>query len=366
MISSLAVQSIVLGVTSDLVSIEGTKAFPDYPLEALSGHARLKLKHLDVADGFDPSDLADLDLLISVPHGAPLDALAIGRADRLAAVMRVGAGFEDCDVEALTQAGIALVTANAATQRPTAMAALTLILALATRLLDKHRLSLEGPAGWSRRAQLRGSNLKGKVLGLVGCGTIARDLITISRPLGLTYLVNDPALSKVDAESIGVRLVSLDELLAKADFVSIHCPLTPQTRHLIDAARLGLMKCSAYLVNTARGGVVDQKALTKALMDHRIAGAGLDVFEFEPPSEDDPLLRLDNVVLSGHALNWTKELDADLGRSNCAAVFALLNGEVPEGIVNRAVLHDMRFLEKLKGFACGGLGAPRSRAIGRE
>lgn len=342
--------SIALGITSDLVAAEGELAFPDYPIQSLAALG-LSIRRIDVTRGHIPADLADIDILVSVPHGAPIDAEAISDAAQLTAVIRVGVGYEDCDLAALTRAGIALVIPSDATQRPTAVAALTLILAAATRLLDKHKLTLEGPKGWSRRAALRGAETKGKVLGLVGCGSIGRHLIAISRPLGFTFVIHDPALTDEDALALGAQLRSLDELIAEADFVSIHCPLSSKTRHLIDARRFALMKRSAYLINTARGGIVDQRALTDALVNGRIAGAGLDVFEPEPLPADDPLLRLDNVIFSGHALNWTRELDLELGRSNHAAIVDLLRGKVPDGLVNREVLEDAHFRSRLNALA---------------
>jgi phosphoglycerate dehydrogenase-like enzyme len=141
--------------------------------------------------------------------------------------------------------------------------------------------------------------------------------------------------------------VPLDDLMRQSDFVSIHCPLNESTRHLIDGRRIALMKPDAIIVNTARGGVIDQAALTDALLARRIGGAGLDVFAEEPPRADDPLLRLDNVVLSAHALNWTRNLDADLGRANARAAQALMSGRLPEGVVNGAVAGDPRFRAKL-------------------
>jgi D-3-phosphoglycerate dehydrogenase len=339
--------SVNMGVTTDLVAADGTLAFPDYPLGTLTAMPGLTVTHLDVVNAHVPADLADLDLLISVPHGAPLDRRALAQAQKLLAVIRVGVGFEDCDVAALTDAGTALVLPTQATRRPTAVAALTLILALATRLLDKHRITLGGAALWDQRADYRGVELRDKLLGLVGCGAIGRELIAIARPLGFSYAIHDPGLDASDVQALGAIPLSLDELLARSDFVSIHCPLTAETRGLINGPRLAGMKSTAYLVNTARGGVVDQAALGEALAEGRIAGAGLDVFEPEPLPAGDPLLQAPNVVLSAHALNWTRELDADLGRANIEAVAALLRGEVPEALANPDVLNQAHFQEKL-------------------
>lgn len=341
------VDALILGVTSDLVAADGTLAFPNYPFEAFQKHPSLSIRHVAVNGRHQPSDLADLDVLISVPHGAPIDAAAIQHADRLFAILRVGVGYEDCDVDALTRAGIALAVPRDATRRPTAVAALTLLLALATRLLEKHRMTCAGPDRWDSRADLQGLDLRGKQLGLVGCGAIGAELINIAKPLGLSFAISDPALDASAAAAMGADLLPLDDLLRSSDFVSLHCPLSAETRHLIDGPRLSLMKRSAYLINTARGGVVDQRALVAALEGQQIAGAGLDVFEPEPLPANHPLLRLESVILSGHALNWTRELDAVIGQLNFEAVTALLDGEPPNGIVNPAVLKDPQFQRKL-------------------
>lgn len=345
-----------VGVTSDLVMADGTLAFPDYPIGALTAMPGLMVKHLDVAKGHVPSDLADLELLVSVPHGAPIDRQALAQAQRLLAVIRVGVGFEDCDLAALTSNGTALVLPTQATRRPTAVAALTLILTLATRLLDKHRITHGGEALWHQRADHRGVELRGKMLGLIGCGAIGKELIAIAQPLGFSFAIYDPALHDRRVEALGAVLLPLDELLARSDFVSIHCPLTAETRLLIDGRRLAQMKPTAFLVNTARGGVIDQEALAQALAEGRIAGAGLDVFEPEPLPVGDPLLHSPNVIFSAHALNWNRELDADLGRANIEAVATLLRGDAPDTIANPEVLRHPRFLEKLTRIASGYAG----------
>ena len=274
--------------------------------------------------------------------------------ERLTAVIRIGVGYEDCDLDAMTRKAIALVVPREATRRPTAVAALTLILALTTRLIEKHRLTLAGPAAWEQRPRFRGRALDGKLLGLVGCGTIGRDLIEIARPLGLRFAISDPAIDEALAARLGAQSLALDDLLATADIVSLHCPLSLDTYHLIDARRLSLMKPTCLLVNTARGGLIDQRTLAALLELKRIAGAGLDVFEEEPPDPRDPILRLDNVILSGHALNWTEELDRALGQMNIVAVRAMLAGEMPPGIANASVTQDPRFVAKVQRLALLG------------
>src|SRR5262249_27995825 len=134
------------------------------------------------------------------------------------------------------------------------------------------------------------------------------------------------------------ELVDLESLFRRADVLTVNCPLTAETRHLVNAERLALMKPTAYFINTARGPIVDQKALTEALQVRRIAGAGLDVLEQEPPDANDPILKLDNVILAPHALCWTDQCFAGNGAADIRAVLSVMKGEEPRGVVNRAVL----------------------------
>ena len=149
-----------------------------------------------------------------------------------------------------------------------------------------------------------------------------------------------PSPIKAVAAELGIELVGLEDVFRRADVLSVSCPLTPETRHLVNAERLALMKPTAYLINTARGPIVDQKALTKALQERRIAGAGLDVLEQEPPDADDPILKLDNVILAPHALCWTDQCFAGNGAADVKAVLEVQHGRVPRGVVNREVLDD--------------------------
>jgi len=149
------------------------------------------------------------------------------------------------------------------------------------------------------------------------------------------------------ADALGVRLVDLETVFREADFLAVNCPLMPETTHLVNAERLGLMKPTAYLINTARGPIVDQKALTKVLQERRIAGAGLDVFDPEPPPADDPILKLDNVILAPHALCWTDQCFAGIGASDVKAVLDVMHGRDPVGIVNRAVLASTTWKKRL-------------------
>ena len=182
-----------------------------------------------------------------------------------------------------------------------------------------------------------GMGLSGRTLGIIGLGNIGREIIALSRPLGLHYLAFDPYATPDD-----VDLVDLDTLLRASDFVTVNCALTPDTHHLLNRERLALMKPTAYLINTARGGIVDQTALTAALVARRIAGAALDVFEPEPIAASDPLLGLDNVILAPHAICWTDECFRGNGESACRAILDVANGRMPPYIVNGSAVNHPR------------------------
>jgi D-3-phosphoglycerate dehydrogenase len=195
-----------------------------------------------------------------------------------------------------------------------------------------------------------GVGLAGRTLGSVGIGNIGAEMFRLAKPFDMTFIAHDPFADRTVAESLGVRLVELETVFREADFVTVNCPLTPETTRLVNAARLALMKPSAYLINTARGPIVDQKALTKVLQERRIAGAGLDVLDPEPPAADDPILKLDNVILAPHALCWTDQCFAGIGASDVKAVLDVKQGRDPGGIVNRAVLSTPAWRRRLDGY----------------
>ena len=206
------------------------------------------------------------------------------------------------------------------------------------RLRDKDAMAREGPAGWSRKADSTGRGLVGRTLGSLGLGSIGREMFRLAAPLDMVHIAHDPFVGVHDAAALGVRLVDLPTLFRESDVLAVNCLLTQETRHLVSADMLRLMKATAFLINTARGPIIDQGALTEALLTGRLAGAGLDVFEEEPPDPDDPILRLDNVILAPHALCWTDQLAAGNGAADVAAVLAILEGRDPTNIVNKEVL----------------------------
>lgn len=340
-----------IGLTDDFLLADGALSFPGYDLGALRHSPAADLCRIAGGSVLSAKALTGIDVLISVPLMGALTRDTLAQAHSLTGIIRVGVGCEDVDLAACTAAGVAVVVPAEAVRRPTAVAALTLMLALATRLVEKDRLTRQGPDMWHRRTEMRGHNLTGRVLGLVGCGNIGSDLATLVKPLGVRVIAFDPALSDADATSLGIELANLDQVIANSDFISIHCPLTPNTRHLFNAGRIARMKPGAALINTARGGIIDQDALVAALASGHLSGAGLDVFDPEPLSLGHPLLSTDGIILSAHALNWTEELDEDLAAQNVAAVLDLMAGRIPHKVVNADVLTTPEFTRKLNSLA---------------
>jgi phosphoglycerate dehydrogenase-like enzyme len=337
-----------VALSGDFHNPDGSPAYPDFDLSPLRSAPGVEAVFLEAVSTLRSEQLADIDALILL--SPRIDRSSIHSNGRLAVVARFGAGYDKVDVEACTEAGIALVTTPDGVRRPVAVAVMTLMLALTGKLLIKDRLTRAADAGYAKRSEHMGIGLVGRTLGSIGFGNIGAEVFRLARPLDMRFIAHDPFADRELAAELGVELVELDEVFRRADIVTVNCPLTPETRHLVNAERLSLMKPTAYLINTARGPVVDQKALANVLAAGRIAGAGLDVLEEEPPRPDDPILRLDNVILAPHALCWTDQCFAGNGAADVRAVLDAQQGRVPRGVINRAVLSDRRFLSRLDDF----------------
>jgi D-3-phosphoglycerate dehydrogenase / 2-oxoglutarate reductase len=206
--------------------------------------------------------------------------------------------------------------------------------------LNRHTFELDAyvrTGGWGHRpvAVTAPRRLAGQVIGIVGLGAIGREVARKARALGLSVLAHDPY---VDAAPADVTLVDLDTLLHQSDYVTLHCPLVPQTRGLINAAAFAQMKPTAYLLNLSRGPVVDQDALLAALTDGSIAGAAVDVLTTEPPAVDDPLLSLPNLLVTPHSSSWSVESSDQLRHDAAENIVEALSGRLPRSIVNRSLL----------------------------
>jgi phosphoglycerate dehydrogenase-like enzyme len=222
--------------------------------------------------------------------------------------------------------------------------------ALTGKLMAKDRLTREAAAGFAARSDHMGVGLVGRTLASLGIGNIGAEVFRLAKVFDMTFIAHDPFADPAVAAELGIELVGVEEAFRRADVLSVSCPLTPETHHLVNADRLALMKPTAYLINTARGPIVDQEALTRMLQERRIAGAGLDVLEQEPPDLDDPILKLDNVILTPHALCWTDQCFAGNGAADIRAVFEVMRGRVPRGIVNREITERPRWRAKLERF----------------
>ena len=335
-----------VALSGDFRKADGSPTYPSFDLSPLTGNPNVELVYVDAVDGVMPAEgLAGCDaLILLVPK---FNAASVPADGKLAVVARFGVGYDSVDVPACTAADIALCITPDGVRRPVAVSILTFILALSQKLLIKDRLCRQGPEGWTKRSDHMGEGLVGKTLGQLGMGNIGAEVFRLAEPFGMRFIAHDPYQDPAIAAGLGVELVGLDELFWRSDFLSVSVPLSEATHHLVNDQHLRLMKPTAYLINTARGPVVDQHALYRALVDGTIAGAGLDVFETEPCPVDEPILKLDNVVVAPHALCWTDECFAGNGAADVRAVLEVMHGRVPVGIVNKDVVNQAAWRGKL-------------------
>lgn len=258
----------------------------------------------------------------------------IDRLGQCRVIARMGMGFDTVDVRAARARGIEVIYVPDFGGDDVADHALALLLACARRLVGGEEALRAG--SWPSYQELGPmQRLEGQVLGLLGFGRIARSLATRARSFGLSVIAHDPFVTAETMKAEQVEPVSAQNLYRQADFVSVHVPLSPQTHHLVDSRQLELMKPTAYLINTSRGGLVNQQTLVEALRRSAIAGAGLDVFETEPLRIDDPLRTLKNVVLSPHSASFADEALAEVRAKAIRDVVRVLRGEQPLAPVPR-------------------------------
>ena len=337
-----------VALTRDFLKSDGTISFGDIGLDRLDRTPGIEWKFLDEdTSPVHGNQLCDYDALLLL--GSQIDAASVTENRRLSLIARFGVGYDNVDVEACTHSGIIVTITPNGVRRPVAVAALTYLLALSQKMLIKDSLVREGR--WHERMDHMGSGLGDRTVGLIGLGNIGLELSGLLQPFGVRLLASDPHSSTYHAQQASAELVDIGTLLRMSDFVIVCCELNSRTHHLIDADALSLMKQNAYLINVARGPIVDQRALTHALQERRIAGAGLDVFEKEPIDPDDPLLELDNIIVSPHGLAWTDECFLGIGRNAVAAVCRLAAGRLPEFIVNPEAARHPGMRDKLRIYA---------------
>ncbi len=282
----------------------------------------------------EPELLAQLHgISASLAGSEPYTRKVFERFPQLKVVARVGVGYDAVDVQAATDHGCVITIAPGTNQDSVSEHCFMLILALSRNLLKQHEPIRDGK--WPRAANLP---VRGKTLGLVGLGRIGKSMTKRGQAFGMKVIAYEPFPDASFVESHGVKLLSLDDLLREADYVSLHLPAIAGTMKLINAERLKLMKPTAFLINSARGAVVDEVALYEALRDKKIAGAGLDVFDEEPPLQDNPILKLDNVVMTAHTAGVDTQSRDDMARKAAECIAAISRGEWPaDCIVNPEV-----------------------------
>jgi phosphoglycerate dehydrogenase-like enzyme len=337
--------------TGDFHRGDGTPLYRDFGTGVLDAERGIRYEPFaEHKPEIDPAQIAAVQAVVVL--SARVSARSVSQSENLLAIARFGVGYDAVDVPACTAADVALITAVGAVDRSVAEATLGFMLALTHHIRAKDRLVREGR--WTDRSALMGKELRDRTLGVVGLGGIGRALVKLLAGFGMHRpLAFDPYLDPQAAAAAGVSLVSLDELLSRADFVSVHCPLNDTTRNLIGRRELALMKSDAYLINTARGGIIDEDALEEALRDRRIAGAGLDCFVGEPLTAPHRFGQYDNVILAPHAIAWTDEMFRDIGTTVCRAVVELALGRRPPGVVNREVLDREGFKRKWERLRIG-------------
>ncbi|MGV9800704.1 2-hydroxyacid dehydrogenase [Mycobacterium sp. NPDC003449] len=330
----------VVGLTADGADETGSTIFGDIGLHRLerAGISWRLLPDIPAHGPVDPAALAGVDAVISFAH-VPFSAELVRAAPRLRHVARFGAGYDGIDPVALAREGVVLTTTRDAVRKPLALSGLTLLLACAHRLVENHRVTVTGR--WSsERGRHRGIGLDGRTVGIVGFGSVGSELAEMLAPLGAAVIANTRSGSSPRADRMGIDVVDRATLAAQSDFVVLTAALTDESRGMIDESFFAAMKPSAYFVNIARGGLVDQPALTEALRSGAIAGAALDVYEPEPPSPDEPLLSMDNVICTPHSLCWTADFTRSVSNSVMDAVISVSRGEVPDTALGREALDE--------------------------
>ncbi len=293
---------------------------------------------LELVESMDDEDeiiehVRDADGIIT--SESPMTRRVLESLTQCKVVLRTGVGYDVIDVEAATEQGIAVVNIPDLWTREVANQAMSLLLALNRRVVNLH--SDIRSSAWTPRPPYAVGALHGETLGILGLGRIGSAMAQRAKGFELNVIAHDPYISAEAFEERGVTAVSFDGLMSQSDYISVHTPLTDETRHIISENSLRLMKPNAYLINTSRGPVVHEAALIKALQEGWIAGAGLDVLEKEPPTSDNPLLSMDNVVLSPHS-GHTSVLSLQLRTGRYGEeVAAVLDGKMPRNLVNPQV-----------------------------
>ena len=319
-----------------------TKILATGPIDQVAIDILRPFGEVQVTPNGEPESILPLvgdAIAIAVRGGGEVDRAVVEAGPNLRVIGRSGVGVDNVDLAAATQHGIPVVYTPAAGASAVAEGAMTYMLALCKQINYWDQQLKSG--NWESREESRPADLYGAVLGIVGLGNIGQTLAKLARPFGMSILAHDPYVTVERASELGVELVSLESLLASADFISIHAPLTPETKGLINRERLKLVKHGAYLINLARGGVVDSlDSLYAALQEGILSGVGLDVFAPEPPDVSHPIFQLPNCLTSPHSLGMTEGAMSRIFQSMAEDMAAVLKGSRPRFVVNPEVFQD--------------------------
>jgi D-3-phosphoglycerate dehydrogenase len=279
----------------------------------------------------------DADAIII--SGEKITRKVVDSMEKCKIISRMGIGYDSIDVTAATAKGIPVAVVPDASTVEVSDHVMAMILALAKKLIPLNQAVRKGLWGKPEMFQIAipGFRIAGKTLGLIGLGRIGKAVARKAQAFGMKVIAYDPFVFHDDVKELGIELVGMDRLLPESDYISVHSPLTGETKHLINAEAFKRMKKTAYLINAARGGVVDEQALYIALKEKTIAGAGIDVTDPEPPKPDNPLFQLDNIIITPHFAWYSEESAAELRQRATESVIAIIKGEWPRTIVNPEV-----------------------------
>jgi len=333
-----------IALTHDFYLDDGRCRYENIGLEIVQKYDHIDITPLDNYKSPIGSDqLCDIQGVIVMAPAVTTQSL--NASDNLLAVGRFGVGFDQVDIEACTAADVVALNTSGAVDRSVAEATVTWMLALTHHVRSKDALVREGK--WDERIHHMGTELRDRTLGVVGLGGIGSALVRLLDGFGMNSpIVCDPYCEPERAVKLGVKLVDLDELLSEADFVSLNCPLNDETTGMIGARQLQLMKPTAYLINTARGAIVDEDALYETLQTGGIAGAGIDCFPDEPLTQPHRFRQFENVLLAPHSIAWTWELFSTIGRTAFQSMIDLSLHNEPHGVLNRDVFQRPGFQQK--------------------
>lgn len=309
-----------------------SKSFGQYCKEALK--ILMSFSEIEIKSVKDPEEIMGIVKEFDgiVVGNEKLNKEIIKNAVKLKIIARHGVGVDNIDLDAATEKGIVVTYTPQANSDSVAEYAIALILNIMRMIPKLHNITVNG--GWNR---ILGYELMGKTVGIIGFGGIGKRVAKKLGGFDTNILVYDPYVKEEDIRKIGANPATLDELLKTSDIVTLHVALTNETKHLINREKLKLMKCTAYLINTSRGAVVDEEALYEALKEKWIAGAALDVFEQEPINPTNPLITLENVIVTPHNANFTLEALRRTDLMNAEDLRRFFNGQKPVFVANPQV-----------------------------